>query len=162
MPVKCISLLLGIFIILLAQVTSSKSSNEVFTSSFLVRFKKSVDNQLAHEIAKRNSFHNIGPVSILWIITYNWHTFHGKPCPLGLIDAWINGKVKSTPTNFCVILHPSSPSPLEQEVVWHRSMSVKLICDASSWKYVCVCEKSVHVNLKNTHKTSVEALSLSK
>lgn len=63
MPEKWCSLLLGLFVLSLASVTSSTSSNELFTSSFLVRFKRTVDNNEAHEIAKRNSFHNIGPVS---------------------------------------------------------------------------------------------------
>lgn len=63
MPKKWCSLLLGLFVLSLASVTSSTSSNELFTSSFLVRFKRSVDNSVAHEIAKRNSFYNIGPVS---------------------------------------------------------------------------------------------------
>lgn len=66
MQKKCCSLLLGLVIVSLAQVTSSTSPNEVFTSSFLVRFKKSVDSNEAHEIAKRNSFVNLGAVSKLW------------------------------------------------------------------------------------------------
>lgn len=66
MPEKCCSLLLGLFVLSLTHVTSTSSSNELFTSSFLVRFKRSVDNNVAHEIAKRNSFHNIGPVSYLY------------------------------------------------------------------------------------------------
>lgn len=64
MPEKWCSLLMAGFVVLsMACVTSSTASNEVFTSSFLVRFKRSVDNSDAHDIAKRNSFHNIGPVS---------------------------------------------------------------------------------------------------
>ncbi|KAG5672797.1 hypothetical protein PVAND_002890 [Polypedilum vanderplanki] len=66
MPKKCYSLLLGLFLfaLSLAQVTSSTSSSsgELFTSSFLVRFKRSVDNKEAHDIAKRNGFHNIGAI----------------------------------------------------------------------------------------------------
>lgn len=73
MPVKWCALLLGLFVLMLAQDTSSTSSNELFTSSFLVRFKRSVDNDVAHEIAKRNSFHNIGPVSEL---TLSYRLFH--------------------------------------------------------------------------------------
>lgn len=38
--------------------------NDVFTSSFLVRFKRSVDNDLAGDVAARYGFDNIGPVSI--------------------------------------------------------------------------------------------------
>lgn len=73
MPEKWCSLLLGLFVLSLASVTSSTSSNELFTSSFLVRFKRSVDNNVAHEIAKRNSFHNVGPVSgfhVMFFIYY--------------------------------------------------------------------------------------------
>lgn len=64
MPKQWCALLLGLFAILLTNVTSSKPSapRELFTSSFLVRFKRSVDSQLAHDIAKRNGFHNIGEV----------------------------------------------------------------------------------------------------
>lgn len=63
MPEKWCSLILGLAVLSLARETSSTASNEVFTSSFLVHFKRSVDNNEAHEIAKRNSFYNIGPVS---------------------------------------------------------------------------------------------------
>lgn len=65
MPKQWCALLLGLFALLLTSVTSFKSSSsprELFTSSFLVRFKRSIDNPLAHEIAKRNGFHNIGEV----------------------------------------------------------------------------------------------------
>ncbi|CAD6994915.1 unnamed protein product [Ceratitis capitata] len=37
--------------------------NDVFTSSFLVRFKRSVDNDFAKEVATRYGFDNIGPVT---------------------------------------------------------------------------------------------------
>lgn len=37
--------------------------NDVFTSSFLVRFRRSVDNELASAVATRYGFDNIGPVS---------------------------------------------------------------------------------------------------
>lgn len=63
MPKKWCSLFLGLFALSLTQVTSSPSSGELFTSSFLVKFKRSVDNHEAHDIAKRNGFHNIGAVS---------------------------------------------------------------------------------------------------
>ena len=64
MPKQWCALLLGLFALLLTNVTSFKSSSprELFTSSFLVRFKRSIDNPLAHDIAKRNGFHNIGEV----------------------------------------------------------------------------------------------------
>lgn len=39
------------------------TSSNVFTSSFLVRFRRNVDNKIAHDIANRNGFVNIGEVS---------------------------------------------------------------------------------------------------
>lgn len=38
--------------------------NDVFTSSFLVRFHRSVDANEAHRVAIRNGFDSLGPVSI--------------------------------------------------------------------------------------------------
>lgn len=35
----------------------------VFTNSFLVRFRRNVDNDEAHQIAAKHGFINIGPVS---------------------------------------------------------------------------------------------------
>lgn len=43
---------------------SATQRNDVFTSSFLVRFHRSIDNDLAHEVAQRNGFENLGTVSI--------------------------------------------------------------------------------------------------
>lgn len=37
--------------------------NDVFTNSYLVRFHRSIDTDEAHQIAKRNGFDNLGPVS---------------------------------------------------------------------------------------------------
>lgn len=42
---------------------SVSSSGDVFTSSFLVRFKKNVNSELAHQIATKYGFENIGTVS---------------------------------------------------------------------------------------------------
>lgn len=39
------------------------SANNVFTNSFLVRFHRSVENDLVHDIAKRNGFDNLGPLT---------------------------------------------------------------------------------------------------
>lgn len=92
MPKQWCALLLGLFALLLTNVNSFKSSSsprELFTSSFLVRFKRSVDNPLAHEIAKRNGFHNIGEVmTIVILIIHHWayliycHFLHStiNPC----------------------------------------------------------------------------------
>lgn len=38
--------------------------NDVFTSSFLVRFRRSVDNDFAHNVANKYGFENLGAVSI--------------------------------------------------------------------------------------------------
>lgn len=42
---------------------SVSSSGEVFTSSFLVRFKRNVNSEMAHQIASKYGFENIGTVS---------------------------------------------------------------------------------------------------
>lgn len=41
----------------------ASSANNVFTNSFLVRFHRSIDNDIANEVAARNGFDNIGHVS---------------------------------------------------------------------------------------------------
>lgn len=41
----------------------ASSANSVFTNSFLVRFQRNIKNDIAHEIAARNGFENIGEVS---------------------------------------------------------------------------------------------------
>ena len=38
--------------------------NEVFTNSFQIRFRRNIDQQLAHQIAKKHGFINLGPVRI--------------------------------------------------------------------------------------------------
>lgn len=43
---------------------STAQRNDIFTSSFLVRFHRSIDNDLAHDVAQRNGFENLGAVSI--------------------------------------------------------------------------------------------------
>lgn len=68
MPDKWCSLLLGLAALSLAPVTSS--TNEIITNSFLVRFKRNVDSHTADEVAKRNSFHNIGEVSCARFIVF--------------------------------------------------------------------------------------------
>lgn len=40
--------------------------DNVFTSSFLVRFRRSVDNLEAHKIAEEHGFENVGPVSTIF------------------------------------------------------------------------------------------------
>lgn len=45
------------------QPQSSSKNDGVFTSSFLIRFRRSVDNDEAHEIAGKHGFESLGPVS---------------------------------------------------------------------------------------------------
>ncbi|EDW04618.1 GH13882 [Drosophila grimshawi] len=45
----------------------------VFTSSFLVRFRRGVDNDFAHKVADKYGFDNLGPVSNLTEVTHT-HT----------------------------------------------------------------------------------------
>lgn len=40
------------------------SANSVFTNSFLVKFQQNIKNDIAHEIATRNGFENVGEVNI--------------------------------------------------------------------------------------------------
>ena len=63
MLVKLCCLLVGLAVFTSTPSLATLPSGELFTSSFLVKFKRSIDNQLAHDIANRNGFHNIGPVS---------------------------------------------------------------------------------------------------
>lgn len=42
--------------------------NDVFTSSFLVRFRRSVDNDFAHTVANKYGFENLGAVSVKFIL----------------------------------------------------------------------------------------------
>lgn len=43
----------------------ASSTNNVFTNSFLVRFQRSIDSDIANEIAGRNGFENVGQVQNL-------------------------------------------------------------------------------------------------
>lgn len=40
------------------------STNSVFTNSFLVKFQQNIKNDIAHQIATRNGFENVGEVNI--------------------------------------------------------------------------------------------------
>lgn len=44
--------------------------NDVFTSSFLVRFRRSVDNDYAHAVAQKYGFDNLGAVSMALLTFY--------------------------------------------------------------------------------------------
>lgn len=57
-------MLLGWLYFLLGSTTLvAPSTSNVFTNSFLVRFHRSIDSSVAHEIAARNGFESIGEVS---------------------------------------------------------------------------------------------------
>jgi len=45
--------------------TGGLGNQAVFTSSFLVRFRRGVDNDFAHKVADKYGFDNLGPVSNL-------------------------------------------------------------------------------------------------
>lgn len=53
--------------LLLAFTFTYVKSTELFTNSFLVKFRRDVDNRLAHNVADRNGFVNMGPVSKIFI-----------------------------------------------------------------------------------------------
>lgn len=44
-------------------LVAAAASREVFTNSFLVRFKRSVQQEEAHDVALRHGFDSLGPVS---------------------------------------------------------------------------------------------------
>ena len=50
----------------------STPRNDVFTSSFLVRFHRNIDDLEAHTVAARNGFENLGAVStnIFCLVVY--------------------------------------------------------------------------------------------
>lgn len=56
-------LLVWLYFLLGLSTLVTSSANNVFTNSFLIRFHRSVKNDIAHEIATRNGFENIGEVS---------------------------------------------------------------------------------------------------
>lgn len=57
--------LAGLIILSVANAGSAAgpSSGDVFTSSFLVRFKRNIDRTTAHEIANKYGYDNLGTVS---------------------------------------------------------------------------------------------------
>lgn len=63
MPLTWFSLLGLIYASGLVLLSSASAPNNVFTSSFLVRFQRSVENELAQKIASKYGFDNLGPVS---------------------------------------------------------------------------------------------------
>lgn len=58
-----------------AGTAAGQSSGDVFTSSFLVRFKRNVDTEYAHEIANKYGYDNLGTVGgyvVVIIVVYRW------------------------------------------------------------------------------------------
>ncbi|OTF69600.1 amontillado-like protein [Euroglyphus maynei] len=54
--------MMAILLILIITVEQSiQNPQEVFTNSFHIRFRRDVDHQNAHQIAKRHGFINLGP-----------------------------------------------------------------------------------------------------
>lgn len=63
MPVRWLTLArLIILSVVIAEAATGPSSGDVFTSSFLVRFKRNVDTEYAHEIANKYGYDNLGTV----------------------------------------------------------------------------------------------------
>lgn len=60
----CKSAMLSVWLYSFLGLTTfvASSTNNVFTNSFLVRFQRSIENDIAHEIAARNGFENVGEV----------------------------------------------------------------------------------------------------
>lgn len=54
--------LAGLIVFSAVIVGSAVPSGDVFTSSFLVRFKRNVESSYAHEIANKYGYDNLGPV----------------------------------------------------------------------------------------------------
>jgi hypothetical protein len=68
MPIKWICLVGLLFGTVSVAKSSSSPGGAVFTSSFLVRFKRSTANDVAHTLANKNGFLNVGPVSTYYSI----------------------------------------------------------------------------------------------
>jgi hypothetical protein len=51
--------------------TTRQVSAEVFTNSFLVRLRGEPGNEVAHRVANRNGFENLGPVSVVLFIVFS-------------------------------------------------------------------------------------------
>jgi hypothetical protein len=54
--------------------TTQQVSGEVFTNSFLVRLRGEPGNEVAHRVAARNGFENLGPVSFV-LVTQRQHQY---------------------------------------------------------------------------------------
>ncbi|GAB0093699.1 hypothetical protein DMENIID0001_088720 [Sergentomyia squamirostris] len=85
MPVTWLCLLGLIFSV----ATVSSSSGDVFTSSFLVRFKRNIDNDVAHEIANKYGYDNLGSVSKTTIYIYPYFFFFLVYLPRKQSRVWV-------------------------------------------------------------------------
>lgn len=70
LPLNVISSKIAVLLAIAATVFVSDvlSSSDVFSNSFLVRFRRNVEQQEAHEIASMHGFVNLGPVSLPKIV----------------------------------------------------------------------------------------------
>jgi hypothetical protein len=62
-------------LVLAAFFTTQQVSGEVFTNSFLVRLHGEPGNEVAHRVANRNGFENLGPVSVACIVVLNTNMY---------------------------------------------------------------------------------------
>lgn len=69
--------MLSVWLYMLLGLTTlvASSTNSVFTNSFLVRFQRSIDKDIANEIAVRNGFENVGQVKSFIILKTNYFRF---------------------------------------------------------------------------------------
>lgn len=68
---------LGLWLVCVSpSVTFANARGDLFTNSFLVKFRREVDNQVAHSVADRNGFVNLGPVSNFFFSYFLIVLFH--------------------------------------------------------------------------------------
>lgn len=75
MPVRrslhLVGRLVTLVAVVLAAVVSEARAGDVFSNSFLVRFRRDVHPEEAHRVAARNGFVNMGPVSNILCTFYH-------------------------------------------------------------------------------------------
>jgi hypothetical protein len=70
------SLVLAVFL------STQQVSGEIFTNSFLVRLHGEPGNDVAHRVASRNGFENLGPVSVTCIVCFMYRYIDPVMCML--------------------------------------------------------------------------------
>lgn len=75
-------LLAWLYFLALTTLVAS-TANSVFTNSFLVRFHRSVQNDVVHDIASRNGFENVGEVISNYIHSFLFTLMCGDSAPKG-------------------------------------------------------------------------------